>query len=330
MSVLVQKRTEASAKERYKKLCADEPSIPLFSQAWWLDATAGAGRWDVALVRKGDEIVASMPYMLRKRYGFTFIGQPAMTQCLGPWLRNFGGKPAQQLVQQKDRMQSLIEQLPAFDYFSQSWDSVNTNWLPFYWNGFHQTTRYSYILHDLSDKKALWDGFLVNIRTDINKASNRHQLKVRDDLTIDDFLHLNKKTFQRQGMAVPYSEDFVKKLDEACVQRNARKILIAEDDQGRRHAGAYIVWDSNCAYYLMGGGDPELRNSGATSLCMWAAIQFAATVTQRFDFEGSMIEPVEKFFRAFGATQTPYFLITKTPSRLIRTVRFLRELRHGV
>jgi len=30
-----------------------------------------------------------------------------------------------------------------------------------------------------------------------------------------------------------------------------------------------------------------------------------------FDFEGSMIEPVERFFRSFGAQRVPYFGITK-------------------
>lgn len=316
--------------QKYRVLCNEEKSIPLFSQAWWLDATAGPAQWDVVLVSKGNEFVASMPYVLRKRYGFTFIGQPELTQSLGPWLRNFGGKSAQQLTQQKDLMQSLIEQLPAFDHFSQSWQPGFTNWLPFYWKGFHQTTRYSYILHNLSDRQALWNEFLINIRTDIKKASNRHQLKVRDDLTIDDFLCLNRKTFQRQGMVPPYSEDSVKKLDASCVLHNARKILIAVDNLGRMHAGVYIVWDSNSAYYLMGGGDPELRNSGATSLCMWSAIQFAATVSRRFDFEGSMIESVEKFFRGFGALQTPYFSISKTPSKLLKTARYLRELRREV
>ena len=35
-------------------------------------------------------------------------------------------------------------------------------------------------------------------------------------------------------------------------------------------------------------------------------------VTQRFDFAGSMIKSVERFLRGFGATQVPYFAITKT------------------
>lgn len=313
--------------EQYRALCAEESSIPLFSQAWWLDATAGPGGWDVALVEKGGAIVASMPYVSRKRYGLTILGQPNLSQTLGPWLRETGSKLSTRLAQEKDWLQELIGQIPPFAHFIQNWQWQLTNWLPFYWAGFSQTTRYTYILHDLTDDQRLWQGFQENIRREIKKAGNRFNLQVRDDLSVDDFLVLNRMTFSRQGMDLPYTEAFVHSLDQACAARQARKILIAEDDQGRRHAGVYIVWDQNSAYYLMGGGDPELRNSGATSLCMWEAIKFAATVTQRFDFEGSMIEPVEKFFRAFGAQQTPYFSVRKTPSHILKTVHFLRNLR---
>ena len=319
----------SSVVDKYRTLCTQEPSIPLFSQAWWLDATAGEGVWDVALVEKGGTIVAAMPYVTRQRYGFTLLGQPALTQTLGPWLRETEGKSSTRLAQHKDWLQALIAQLPPFAHFIQNWHWKMGNWLPFYWAGFQQTTRYTYILQELSDEQELWQGLQENIRREIKKAGNRLQLRVRDDLTVDDFLVLNRMTFARQNMALPYTEAFVHQLDQACAARQARKIFIAEDAQGRRHAGVYIVWDGNSAYYLMGGGDPELRNSGATSLCMWEAIKFAATVTQRFDFEGSMIEPVEKFFRAFGAQQTPYFTVSKTPSRILQTALFLRSLKGG-
>lgn len=317
-----------STVEKYRALCAKEPTIPLFSQAWWLDATA-KGKWDVTLVEKGGVVVAAMPYVLHKRYGFTFLGQPALTQTLGPWLRETGGKSATRLAQHKDWLQALISQLPNFAHFNQNWHWRMGNWLPFYWAGFDQTTRYTYILHELDDEESLWKGLRENIRRDIKKAGNRFQLRVRDDLSMDDFLVLNRKTFARQGMTLPYTDAFVRQLDSACAARQARKIFIAEDEQGRQHAGVYIVWDQNSAYYLMGGGDPELRNSGATSLCMWEAIKFASTVTKKFDFEGSMIEPVERFFRAFGAEQTSYFTITKTPSRILKTALFLRSLKGG-
>jgi hypothetical protein len=97
----------------------------------------------------------------------------------------------------------------------------------------------------------------------------------------------------------------VQRIEAACRERAQSRILIAEDAQGRAHAGCYLVWDSESAYYLLGGGDPELRNSGAMSLVMWEAIRFSAEVSDSFDFEGSMIESIERFFRAFGALQTP-------------------------
>ena len=49
---------------------------------------------------------------------------------------------------------------------------------------------------------------------------------------------------------------------------------------------------------------------------MWEAIKFAATVTKKFDFEGSIIEPIERFFRAFGGRQIPYFQVSKTSRRM--------------
>jgi lipid II:glycine glycyltransferase (peptidoglycan interpeptide bridge formation enzyme) len=170
----------------------------------------------------------------------------------------------------------------------------------------------------LNDEKLLWTQCSENIRREIRKAQNRFSLNIRNDLSVQEFLDLNEKTFARQGMKLPYSRKFVTRLDTACRERSARKIFIAEDSEGRRHAGVYTVWDENSAYYLMGGSEPTLRNSGAMSFCMWEAIRFSATVTKNLDFEGSMLEPVERFFRAFGAIQTPYFSIEKTPSRLIR------------
>ena len=313
-------------KAQYRILCETEPSIPLFSQAWWLDAVAGES-WDVVTVEKGGEIQAAMPYIVKKKLGLTLLTQPALTQNLGPWIRPTYAKYAKRLSREKDLMQSLIDQLPTYTHFKQNWHHTVTNWLPFYWKGFEQTTRYTYQIEELGDEEKIWEDVQSNIRREIRKASNREGVVVRDDLGIDEFFSLNEMVFSRQGKTLPYTKAFVENLDAAATERKARKIFIAEDSQGRRHAGVYLVWDSQTAYYLMGGGDPELRNSGATSLCMWEAIKFASAVTKGFDFEGSMIEPVERFFRAFGAKQTPYHAVSHTPSQLFKLIKFARSLK---
>ena len=79
----------------------------------------------------------------------------------------------------------------------------------------------------------------------------------------------------------------------------------------------YLVWDKKSAYYIAGGSPKEVRTSGAMPLLLWEAIKFSSKVTKYFNFEGSMIKPIERFFRAFGGEQVPYFEITKINSKFI-------------
>ena len=294
----------------------------IFTEPWWLDAVA-PGAWGEAVVEKGGRVAARMPWTKRRRRGMTLLVAPPLTRTLGPWLRPETGRTTSRLEREKDLMSALIDALPPFDYFEQNFHPSITNWLPFHWRGFEETTRYTYVLPDLSDLDAVWAGTRRNVRTDVRKA--RKRLTVRDDLGLDAFLRVHEMTFARQRMAMPYGRDLVARLDAACAARGRRRILSAVDETGAVHAVAYLVWDATSAYYLMGGADPELRNSGAGSLVVWEAIRFAATVAPQFDFEGSMLEPVERFFRAFGAEQRPYFHVTKTSSRLMKMRRDVRS-----
>lgn len=320
---LLKKPTE---KEIYSQLCEREKSIPLFSRPWWLDESVGSENWDVISVMRGDEVVASMPYVKKRRLLFTEITMPKLTPKLGPWIKPIEAKLTTQLDREKEYLSELLEGLPRFTYFVQAWDMKYKYWFPFYWAGFEQTTRYTYVLDDLTDMDALWGGLRENIRRECRKAEKRFQIVVKDDLGISEFLKLNALTYQRQGRLPPDSSEFLERMDKVCSENKCRKIFIALDPDGKMHAGVYLVWDENSAYYLMGGGDPELRNSGATSLCMWQAINFASTVTQKFDFEGSMIQQVEKFFRGFGAKPAEYYLITKSNSVLYSLLVTFRPL----
>jgi hypothetical protein len=198
-----------------------------------------------------------------------------------------------------------------------------TYWLPFYWRGFSQPTRYTYRLSDLTDLTSIWAGVRENIRREIRKAEKI--VALRDDLDIEHFIRVWALTFARQGARLPVSMELLYRLDAACDKRHCRRMFFAEDAHGRVHAAAYVVWNADCAYYLMGCGDPELRNSGAGSLVLWEAIRFASTVSRQFDFEGSMIEPVERFFRAFGGEPIPFFSLSK----LSRQLAFVVGLYHA-
>lgn len=312
-------------KQKYQKL-ANEVNLPIFMQPFWLNATSNEN-WDVVLVEKGGSIVGAMPFTFRTRFGFvTYLGQPPLTQHLGPWIRGSDGKYAKQLARQKEVMTALIQKLPQYDSFKQSWKHNCLNWMPFYWKGFKQTTYYTYQLLDLTDLDKVFSGFQEKVRTDIRKALGRNQLQIIENGPLEDFLSLNKQVFMRQSKRSPYTENFVRKLVEILQKHDVVRWFVAYDEKGRPHAGVLIIWDKDSAYYLLGGGDPNLRSSGATSLCIWQAIKFASTVTKSFDFEGSMVEPIERFIRGFGAIQKPYYNISKEPNRVLRLFSILKSL----
>lgn len=288
-------------KDAYKTNC-------IFEEDWWLDCVA-PGEWEAVTVEKGGHLVARMPVVKRKgRWGMTVLGMPPLTQTLGPWIKPSDGKYAKQRSWEKSIIEDLVSQLPDFDQFNMNFHPSFQNWLPFYWQGYAQTTRYTYVLDDVSDIDTVWNGFLSRVRTDIKKAE-KENLIIRDDLGVDVLLSMMDKTFSRQDMDVPHMKRILPGLHEKALGQDAMMILSAEDTQGRIHASSGFVWDERCAYYLVSGADPELRNSGAQSLLLWEAIKRLSGKTKQFDFEGSMNPAIERFFRAYGGTQTPYFNI---------------------
>ena len=285
----------------------------IFQQPWWLDAVAPR-RWAECRVERDGNVVARLPYVVRRRHGLTLITQPPLTQALGPWISSTAGAKDAGLDDQRALVAGLIEQLPRHDYFTQACAPVLTDWLPFHWQGFDQRTLYTYVLDDLRDLDRVWAGLRKGPRRYIRKAQKT--LSVRDDLGIDVLHGTLVATFERQGLRVPWSLGQIERLERACAARNSRRALFAVDAADRVHAAVYLVHDANVTYYLLSGAFPELRSSGAQSLLVWEGIRFAATVSRCFDFEGSMIEPIERFFRSFGARQVPYFRIHRMSRRM--------------
>lgn len=295
----------------------------IFEQSWWLDAVA-PGAWQDLVVGSESQPQARWRIAVETRKGMRCIVQPPLTQTAGPWLDIPAGKMASRLAQEKDLLGELIGRLPAHDYLALHLHPLRQNWLPYAWAGFSQTTRYTYVLRELGDEAALWAGFAKNIRSDINKAEKRVKIERGDD--VERFFRLHALTFSRQGIATPYDLALVRRLHAAATAHEAITLFFAIDEQGRDHAGLCMVNDGYTAYYLMGGADPELRSSGASSLLLWAAIRHAAAAgAQVFDFEGSMIEPIERFFRGFGAEQQSYHRITRSGRRM-RFMMAAREL----
>lgn len=306
----------------YRAFCHAAPDLPVFAQAWYLDACAGGGGWDAVLTREKGRVVGALPYFHKQKGPFRYATMPPFVKWLGPYLlpelRNDPRREPAALA-------ALLAQLPPLAAFKQNCYPTLTNWLPFYWQGFRQTTYYTYRLHQLHDLARVETGLSRGIRRDIRLA--RQRVRVVHDLPLATFWVVNQLSFERQGMEAPYSEAQFRCLDAALTAQGARQLFFAIDDQERVHSVAYLIWDATTAYYHLAGDDPALRASGAGVLLAWEAVRYASEILglDCFDFEGSMLPGVERMRRRFGAVQTPYFFVWRYQSRLFEWLDRLRR-----
>lgn len=292
-------------------------SYSILHQPWWWDATAPRG-WEQVEVRVDGKLRARWPFIrYRSLGGVTVLGAPRLTNRAGPWVSPAEGKIATQYARAGALLHELIEQLPPFHWFSQNLHPHLDYWLPLFWNGFQIEARVSYVIEDCSDTESLERG--------LNEATRRQLRKGRRQLGIEEidaprFIDVVGKTFRRQGKAMRVRPELLESVIAATAQRGVGRVVGAVDSTGRLHSAALYVWDQRQMYYLLGGGDPNLRSSGAGTLVLWEGLCDAGQRGLTFDFEGSMLAPIERFFRGFGAFQKNYVTVSKG-SALMRLAR---------
>ncbi len=295
-------------------------------QPWWLDAVCEKGDWQVCISKDGEgNTLGVLPFYLTKFLWAKVIKMPDLTPFMGVCL-NYPLKLQKEEAKfrfQKKVTASLIDQIPETAYSAQRHPVGMTNWLPFLWKKYKQETRYTFLLDCADEEENLFSNFKGSVRTEIRKAQKSVEVIESED--IDLLYSLQEKSFQRQGLKIPFSLSYLRKIDAACKENGARKMLFAKDKNGNFHAGIFLVWDSNTVYNLLLGADTKLRSSGAVQLLLWEGIKLASERNCTFDFEGGMMPHINSIFSAFGGKLTPYHKIYKGGNILFRTLAALKN-----
>jgi Acetyltransferase (GNAT) domain len=293
---------------RYHAFVDASPQGIMYCKAWWLEATA-PGRWEVLLLQNTEMIKAAWPLVYNRKGN---IVMPPLTQKLGVLFAPSSARYSKRLGEEIALCNQLLEEIPIQAAVAQQFHEEFTNWLPFMWKGFKQTTKYTYIFDDLNNIADYMSRMTNDCRQRIHKGAKELQVCEIDDLQL--MYDVNSLTFKRQGAENPFSLELVERVHSACKMHAGARILIAKDTAGNIHACDYMVYDHRCAVSILQGADPRFRKGGAQRLLDWESINFAATVSAKFDFEGSVLVGVEPYNRGFGARQTPYYLLRR-PSR---------------
>lgn len=313
-----------NALSKYRSFCTAAPAdFPVFMQSWYLDAVCEDGHWDIVLVEEAGKIVGVWPFFVKKKWHWSYVAMPQLGKLMGPYLV----PEARNLKAETRILQALIAQLPPeITDLEQDCNYTLVNWLPLYWAGFKQTTRYSYRMDLTQSLDALWQGMESDYRRKIKKAES--SLEIRHDLGIEELFQTGAESFARQGLDVPFPFAYFQKIYDALHEHQACQAFFAVDRATQEvYSSGLLVWDQHAAYALWGGDNPAFRSSGSGVLMLWERIKYTKEVLHLpvFDFMGSMMPNVEPGRRYFGAYQQPYFRISKQWSPVLKWIRLIQN-----
>jgi len=284
------------------------PQGSVFCRSWWLSAV---GDIRVLACFSGDQIIAGIPLYFERHFGIPVCTMPKLTQTWGIVIQPLNENAVVAAARETKILRAFASRLSRYSVFVQAFHPNLSNWLPFYWSGFLQTTRFTYVLDDLADLDGVWQGISDGARGSIRKAQNAGLTVV--PCGIEEVYRCECLRYGRQGRTPSHNESLLKRIYRAAQEHDSGACFAVVDPGGTVHSALLLVWDRNRAYYLVAGIDNELKKSGANSMGVWEAIQFAARRSRAFDFAGSVIEGVERFNRSFGAKQVAYNYVTKIP-----------------
>jgi len=98
------------------------------------------------------------------------------------------------------------------------------------------------------------------------------------------------------------------------------QILEARNEKGEIAASILLVIDREEAYCLALGKSGGMEDHNAVKLLLHESIIKAAERVSRYNFEGSMVENVERVFRSFGGERLAYFNLSRYRNRFLRAL----------
>ncbi|MEZ4772341.1 MAG: GNAT family N-acetyltransferase [Bacteroidia bacterium] len=285
--------------------------------------------WKAVVVSQHNQWLAVMPFCQNRKWRYLYMPQPMFAQywgiCFVP-MENLSLR--KQLLLKEEIIVKIIGQIQPHHLIIQNFSPDFDYPLPFHWAGFELKTRYTYHLDIRGELSALWQNTSLNIRRNIGKAEKAglHIAPQTDGENLEKLFRVNR---QHGHNIVGNDEESYRRVLQICeylIGSGKGKVLGVSTPEGKIIAAAVFAFFGEKTLYLMGAYHPEHADSGAGAMLMWKGIEVAKEKKHLiFDFEGSMIEGVEHFFRKFGAFPVPYLQIYR--NHLPHLLRWIQELR---
>ncbi len=260
-----------------------------YAYSWYLDTMCQ--NWD-AIIWKDYEAV--FPLTWNKKAGVYYLYQPFFTQQLGVF------SPAKITG---EMVQSFLAAVPEkFRFIEINLNSDNFFKGPSF--SVKQKLTHHLLLHEPHDN--IRSGYNDNAKRNLKKAV-KEDLSVRNNISPAQIIAMFRKN---QGGRVPEvkSRDYgkLKTLMEISLKNGQGEIIGIQTKAGELCAAGFFIRSARMVINLFPSSSEEGRKNGAMLFLIDSVLKKYEQTGLIFDFEGSEVPSIAKFYKGFGGKEVFY------------------------
>ncbi len=265
----------------------------------------------VGIYNNSEQLIGGFYYLKVKKFGFDFIKLPPYSPYCGLFFVNESKNKSAKNDATKEIMtevsQYISRQKAALCILA--FPSEILDLQPLFWDKYKVIPNYTYRIDLSKSIEEIKSNFDSKNRNKINK-SLKEDLIIEENALDKDIQFDFFESFLSSTGANVY-ENVLKNIVTKFSNQNNSFCFSAKKNNELLGA-VFCIYDKNTCYYILAAVNKNSGVQGVNNLLVQKSIEKAKDFGCRiFDFEGSMIKGVEKFFRSFGPELIPYFTVNK-------------------
>jgi hypothetical protein len=272
---------------KYNDCIENSIQSKIYAFSWYLDIVAD--NWD-ALVLNDYEAVMPIPW--RKKYGIKYVYQPL-------WILEIGIFSCDINLNLEPFLNSLFGK---FKFVACRLNSKNI----FSSNKEYLLDKQFQVLSLKKDYETIFNQFRKDRKKDLRKAVHLNLIENWNDKS-DKLIALFKNNVGKRTPNI-LENDYVilEKLIASCLEKKRGEILSIYDKDNYLVASGFFLINKGSVTILVSSTDFENRNNGANTFLIDRAIFKYHKNFKTFNFGGSSMQSIAKYFLSFGAETEIY------------------------